>query len=75
MPHNQYITPALINEAKAMLQDGRDYFPNLRNGMPHGETFGLPDTLALYSFLDGIWLVNHHYDCSMNNAEKLVKLA
>ena len=35
-----------------MLEDGRDYFPNLRNGKPYGAVHGLPDALMLYNYAD-----------------------
>lgn len=70
-----FVTPALIAEAYTMLADGRDYFPNLRNGLPYGELHGLPDSLMLYYYPDGIWLVAHNDECVMGKATKLVLVA
>lgn len=67
-------TPAIINEAKAMLEDGRDYFPALRNGVPFGETHGLPDSLMLYNYGDSVWLVAHNDECDMEKATKIAKV-
>lgn len=67
----QYITQPLLQEAKSMLEDGRDYFPSLRNGAPYGPTHGLPDELMLYNYGDSVWLVAHNDECDMEKATKL----
>ncbi len=70
----QYITQELVEEAKAMLEDGRDYFPSLRNGVPFGVTHGLPEELMLYNYGDSVWLVAHNDECDMEKATKLLRV-
>lgn len=75
MNAQQYINAALVQEAQALLEDGRDYFPDLYNGKPYGATHGLPDTLMLYNYGDSIWLVAHNDECDMNLATKICVVA
>lgn len=69
------ITEALKAEAQAMIEDGRDYFPSLRNGAPHGATHGLTGSYMLYQYEDGVWLVDTLDSCVMEDAVRLEKLA
>lgn len=69
------INEALKAEAQAMLDDYRDYFPSLRNGVPHGATHGLTGNYMLYQYEDGVWLVDTLYSCVMGDAIKLEKVA
>lgn len=68
---NITINAALKAEAQAMLLDGRDYFPNLRNGVPFGDTYGLTGDYMLYNYGDAVWLVDTLDSCNMDDAIKL----
>lgn len=69
------ITESLKAEAKAMLEDYRDYFPSFRNGVPYGATHGLTGNYMLYQYDDGVWLVDTLDSCVMEDAIKLEKVA
>lgn len=64
------ITPAMTLAAEAMIANDMDYWP-----------YGLIDypvsddaDYCLYSFADGVWLVDTNNTCRMDDAIKLVKV-
>lgn len=69
------VNKALKAEAQAMLIDGRDYFPDLRNGLPFGLTHDLTSNYMLYQYADGVWLVDTLDSCNMDAALKLERVA
>ena len=65
------ITESLKAEAQAMLEDGRDYFPGLCNGVFYGPTHGLTGNYMLYNYGDSVWLVDTLDSCNMGDAIKI----
>lgn len=56
-----YITPELIAQAQELIDKDRDY----------NFTASLPEGMALYSYEDGVWVVDTKDSCDMNDAVKI----
>lgn len=61
------ITPEMVLAAQAMLANDMDYWPYGLIGYPVSENADY----CLYSFDDGVWLVDVNDSCSMGDAIKL----
>lgn len=64
------VTPAMVLAAEAMIANGIDYWPYGLIDYPVSEDADY----CLYSFEDGVWLVDTNDTCSMNRAIKLVRV-
>jgi hypothetical protein len=63
---NIEITPAIMQAAQTVQTMDMDYWPQ-------DQSLGLPDGVTLYSYEDGVWLVQESIDsCSMDDATKIV---
>jgi hypothetical protein len=61
------ITPEMILAAEAMIADDMDYWPYGLIDYPVSENADY----CLYSYEDGVWLVDTNNTCSMKEAIKL----
>lgn len=64
------ITAEMVLAAEAMIANDMDYWPYGLIDYPVSEDADY----CLYSFEDGVWLVDTNNTCSMNDAIKLVKV-